>query len=122
MASEKGKKDKEKLKREMELLDSAMALNRLVKKNDLEGVFITNPAKDSETISDDISDRIIDNLEKAGSSDEGKESKLIRDFLGEAKEGAEEAKHKNKSTRRQKPSERKQVAPKKAKIKKVKRR
>ncbi len=120
MASGEGKGNKAKLKKELELLNNAMALNKLVKKNDLEGVFLTNPAKESETISDDISDRIIDALEKQSSKEINVLNEFVKESEDERKSGERHTDAISKKRKRATP--RKRIASKKAKVKKARRR
>jgi hypothetical protein len=117
MAAEKSKKNREKLKKELEILDSTMTLSRLVKKNDLEGVFLTNSAKESETISDDVSDRIINSLEKEGGKDESKGMSIINRFASETIE-----EDKTPTVQKRRAAQKRPSRPKKTKIKKARRR
>ncbi|MEM3227362.1 MAG: hypothetical protein QXR58_01675 [Candidatus Micrarchaeaceae archaeon] len=130
MSSKKNKNSRERLRKELEVLDSAMTLNRLVKKNELEGAFLTNSAKESETISDDVSDRIINTLEDESGRDESKGVEIINKFavLAEGAEQVRRVKHKAapKIAPKRQPLNRspakKSMSAKKTKIKKARRR
>jgi hypothetical protein len=77
VAGAKSKKDGDKIKRELEAMRQAMALNKIVMKGDIEGVFLTNPARESETVSDEVADNIIKGIERSDRKAESESLDII---------------------------------------------
>lgn len=86
----KNKKDSEKIKRELAAMREMMALNKIVMKDDLEGVFVSNPARESETVSDEVADKILKNLEQSDKKSEVSAQSIVNKF---AAGGGEPADH-----------------------------
>jgi hypothetical protein len=56
----KSKAEKEKLNKELEELEELRKLDKIMKKESIEGLFLSNASKDSETIRDTVVDEILD--------------------------------------------------------------
>ncbi len=87
----KNKKDSEKIKRELAAMREMMALNKVVMKDDLEGVFVSNPARESETVSDEVADKILKNLERSDRKSEASALSIVNRFAAGGSEPADRA-------------------------------
>jgi hypothetical protein len=81
----KDRAQKEKIRKELEEIKGLKVLNNMVKKSDIESVFLMTPSRDSETIKESIADRIISDLERYDKKDE-RELKRIDDLVMEKAE------------------------------------
>ncbi|HVC58482.1 MAG TPA: hypothetical protein VND15_03340 [Candidatus Acidoferrales bacterium] len=76
---------KSKYAHEMQRIKDLSALNRVLKKGDIENALLSNATKDSETISDNVIDNMLDQVEKGKNNQ--RDLEIVERLTSETKGG-----------------------------------